>query len=156
MCRRQAARSDARMTSAPPTQPEPPQTTPLVLFDGVCNLCNGIVTFIIARDPEARLRFAALQSERGQAVLRRHRLPLSNYDSFVVLDNGKIYLKSEAFLRIMRYLSWPWPLMQYMRLVPRVLRDWGYDLVGRNRYRLFGRQDRCMMPTPDVMRRFLT
>ena len=128
---------------------------PVMLFDGVCNLCNGWVHFAIARDPEARLRFAAVQSPLGQAFLARHGLPLDVYDSFYFVEDGVAYEKSAAWFRMVRHLRWPWPWFRAGAIVPRGLRDVVYDLVARNRYRWFGRQEVCMVPTPNIAARFI-
>ena len=128
---------------------------PVVLFDGVCNLCSGWVQFAIARDPAARLRFAAVQSPYGQDFLRRHDLPSDSFESFYLIDGGRVYEKSTAFLRLVPHLRQPWPLLRALRLVPRPLRDWCYDRIARNRYRLFGRRETCLMPTAEIVDRFL-
>jgi predicted DCC family thiol-disulfide oxidoreductase YuxK len=128
---------------------------PVVLFDGVCNLCSFWVRFAIARDPAARLRFAPVQSDRGQDFLRRRNLPTDLFESFYLIEDGRVYEKSTAFLRMVRYLCRPWPLLRAVWILPRPLRDWLYDRIARNRYRLFGRRDRCLMPSPEIANRFL-
>ena len=135
--------------------PAPYLPHPTVLFDGVCNLCNGNVAWLIRRDRQAGLRFAAMQSEAGQRLLRREGLPLADYDSFALLDEGRVFLKSDAALRQLKYLPAPWPWLRIAWLLPRPLRDWLYDRIARNRYRLFGKRAACMMPSPDVRARFL-
>lgn len=127
----------------------------VVLFDGVCNLCNGSVRFLIARDPGARLRLASAQSAAGQAILAWCGLPVDHFDTMVFVEGGQAFMKSTAFLRVVRYLSWPWPWLSWGLLVPRPLRDWLYDRIALNRYRLFGRQEICMVPTPEIRSRFL-
>jgi len=129
---------------------------PVLLFDGVCNLCNGAVAFVIRRDPRARLRFAPLQSPAADALLAslgvaRDRLP----DSFVLVEDGRVHVRSTAALRVARRLRFPWPLLAVNLLVPRWLRDPVYDLVARNRYRWFGRREACMVPTAELRARFL-
>jgi predicted DCC family thiol-disulfide oxidoreductase YuxK len=127
---------------------------PLVLFDGVCNLCNGAVRFIIRRDPNAQFQFAPLTSaaaNRALASVPTRELP----DSVVLVDEGRIYTRSDAALRIARGLRFPWPLAYALVVVPRGLRDWAYDAVARRRYRWFGRQDQCMIPGPSIRQRFL-
>jgi predicted DCC family thiol-disulfide oxidoreductase YuxK len=131
------------------------ETGPLVLFDGVCNLCSWSVQFLAPRDRDGRLWFAAVQSETGQAVLARSGLPTDRFDSFVLLDAKQLYFKSNAFFRLVRYMTWPWPVLAVGRLLPRPVADWLYDRVARHRYRLFGRKDVCMMPSADLARRFL-
>ncbi|GGF04045.1 hypothetical protein GCM10011611_06830 [Aliidongia dinghuensis] len=130
-------------------------TGPLVLFDGVCNLCHGVVQFLLPRDRAGRLYFAPMQSATGQQVLGRHKLPLDDWDSFVFLDEGRIYLKSAAIFRIARSLPWPWRLLWVFRFLPRPGADWLYDRVARNRYALFGKRQQCMVPDAKSRARFL-
>lgn len=129
---------------------------PVVLFDGVCNLCNGVVQFLIPRDPSGRLRFASLQSEAGQTLLERHDLPTEDFDSIVLVDGDRVYTKSAAVIRIAELLGWPYRVARLGRLLPSRLRDWLYDVVAANRYDWFGRRDRCMVPDEDVRDRFLS
>jgi len=131
------------------------QFAPVILFDGVCNLCDGFVQFVIARDRAGRFQFAALQSESARRLLARvdgfGGLP----DSIVLVDGGRVYTRSSAALRIARALPFPWPLARAFVVVPRPVRDWIYDFVARHRYRWFGRKDVCMMPSPALRARFL-
>lgn len=127
----------------------------LVLIDGECNLCSGLVQFIIKRDETGRFRFAPLQSPAGQRVLREAGMEQKDYDTFVLAENGRIYTKSSAALRIVRKLGGGWPLLYGLRIVPPAVRDGIYGLVARNRYRLFGRRDSCMLPTAETRSRFL-
>jgi len=129
---------------------------PVMLFDGVCNLCSGSVQFAIARDPAANLRFAAIQSPHGQDFLRRRGLPTDRFETFYLIDDGRVYEKSAGVLRMVGYLRWPWPLLKAMRIVPRPLRDWLYDRIARNRYHLFGRRQTCLVPTAEIAGRFLS
>lgn len=131
----------------------------LILFDGVCNLCNGFVQFIIERDAAGRFRFAALQSAAGQAVLARHgfdaAVVAAEPDSVLLELDGQLYSHSEAVLRIARELGGPWRLLGAGRLLPRSWRDAAYRFVARHRYRWFGRQESCWLPTPELKARFL-
>jgi len=128
---------------------------PVVLFDGVCNLCNGSVEFIIARDPTARFRFAPLESAAARSLIdeARPRGPLP--DSIVLMEHHRMYTRSTAALRIARRLRFPWPLLYALIIVPRPLRDAIYDFIARHRYRWFGKRDTCMVPTPELRARFL-
>ena len=134
----------------------------VVLFDGVCNLCNGAVTFIIDRDPDAYFRFAPLQSEAGGARLEPEHRDLVHKDlqhgdaleSIVLLENGQHFTRSTAALRIARRLRGVWPLYAFI-VVPRPVRDRVYRWIARNRYRWFGKTDACRLPTPELARRFL-
>ncbi|MNB81376.1 hypothetical protein D3C81_327880 [compost metagenome] len=127
----------------------------IVLIDGVCHLCQWIVAFIIPRDPEGRFRFAPLQSDIGRYLLKRGGLNAEQLDTVVLIEHGRYYSHSAAALRILRRLPFPWPAAYALIAVPRPLRDRLYRFVARNRYRWFGRDDRCLMPTPDIKRRFL-
>ena len=126
-----------------------------MLFDGVCYLCSGWVQFAIARDPAANLRFVAMQSAHGQKFLRRHGMPVDDFETFYLIDRGRILEKSTGFLRMVGYLRWPWPLLKALRIIPRPVRDWLYDRIARNRYRLFGHRDTCLAPTVEIAGRFL-
>ncbi len=127
----------------------------VVLFDGVCNLCSGAVQFLLARDRAGKLRFASLQSDAGRALLEWAGLPTEHYDTIVFVEGGRSYVKSTAALRLTRHLPRPWRWLALALVVPRGLRDWFYDRVAGNRYLLFGRRESCMMPTPELQRRFL-
>ena len=131
------------------------QSHGILLFDGVCNFCNGSVNFIIDHDPKAYFKFAALQSDAGQQLLARFDLPRSDFDTMILIEQGRCYKKSTAALRIARHLRFPWSLGGLLLLIPRFIRDAGYSLVARNRYRWFGKQDQCRLPTPDIRARFL-
>ncbi len=127
----------------------------LVLFDGICNLCNASVLFIISHDPEAKFSFASLQSDAGQLALSRFKLPTADFDSFVYIRTGTVYQRSTAALYVLKDIGGLWKLMYVFMLVPRPLRDWVYDFIAHYRYRLFGKRESCMMPTPDLKKRFL-
>jgi predicted DCC family thiol-disulfide oxidoreductase YuxK len=127
----------------------------LVFFDGVCNLCNGAVNFIIDHDPEGYFRFAPLQSEIATTYLDDFTDPDQGLDTIVLLEEGHTYVRSTAALRIARRLTAPWPLFSLALLVPRCLRDPVYDWIAKNRYDWFGQRDQCRMPTPEVRERFL-
>ncbi len=127
----------------------------IVLFDGVCNLCNGLVRFIIPRDRKGRIRFASLQSDAGQRLLQKWELPADILGSVIVIDNGELFTKSTAALKITRKLDGFWPVLYALILVPRFLRDPLYDWVARNRYKWFGRTEACLYPTAELKQRFL-
>ena len=127
----------------------------VVLFDGVCNLCNGFVRFVIPRDPPGHIRFAALQSEAARRLMAQTGLTADGADSIVLVEGQRAFVRSEAALRIARQLRFPWPMLYGLVIVPRPLRDWAYDVVARNRLRWFGRRDVCMVPGPETRDRFL-
>ena len=126
-----------------------------ILFDGVCNLCNGFVVFIIKRDPDAKFKFASLQSEEGERLQEEFKMDPANITTMVLVENDNYYVKSDAALRILKELNGIWPFLYYFIFVPRPVRDTVYDIVAKYRYRWFGRQDECMVPTPDLKKRFL-
>jgi predicted DCC family thiol-disulfide oxidoreductase YuxK len=124
---------------------------PVILFDGVCNLCTGSVQFVIERDSRKRFRFASLQSPTAQRLLGRR----DDLESMVLVECGKTYRKSTAALLIARRLDGAWPLLAAFLVIPRFLRDAVYDWIGRRRYRMFGRRDTCWVPRPELTERFL-
>jgi predicted DCC family thiol-disulfide oxidoreductase YuxK len=130
--------------------------SPVVLFDGVCNLCNQSVLFIIKRDPGDTFRFAALQSGFGMRVLEQHQLDVSGLYSIILVEGDKITDRSTAALRIARRLNGLWPLLYALIVIPPFIRNWVYDWISRNRYKWFGKKDECMIPTPDLKARFVT
>lgn len=128
---------------------------PILLFDGVCNLCNGAVQFILKRDAKGAFRFASLQSPVGQALLQFAGLPAEHISTLVLFENGQAYVRSDAALRIARHLKGGWLLLYGFIAVPRPVRDVVYNWIARNRYRWFGKQESCMMPSPEWKGRFL-
>jgi predicted DCC family thiol-disulfide oxidoreductase YuxK len=131
------------------------QTSPILLFDGVCNLCNRSVQFVIRRDKKKKFRFAALQGRMGQQLLHQHQLPVNDMNSFVLIENGKAYTRSAAALRVLKGLGGGWKLFYAFMVLPRFLRDAVYSWIARNRYKWFGKKEECMVPTPDLKERFL-
>lgn len=127
----------------------------VLVFDGVCNLCDGGVNFLIGRDKHARIRFAAAQSVPGQELLKHFEMPIDEFDTMVYVEQGASYVKSTAALRVALQLPFPWPMLGVGLVLPRFLRDWVYDRVAKNRFRMFGIKDHCMVPTDDVRARFL-
>lgn len=128
---------------------------PIVLFDGVCNLCNAFVQFIIQRDPDAVFRFSPLQSEIGQSLLKEAGLPTSELSTVILYNKGVFYTHSDVALQVVRHLPGFWSLLYSLRIIPKSIRDVIYDWVAQNRYRWFGKQESCMMPTPELQKRFL-
>lgn len=126
-----------------------------ILFDGVCNFCNASINFIIDRDSKGIFKFAALQSEVGQELLNKFGLKTSNFDSIVAIDGDNVYQKSDAALEIARKMDGIWKIFYVFKIIPNFLRNPIYDLVAKNRYRIFGRTDACRIPTPALKARFL-
>jgi predicted DCC family thiol-disulfide oxidoreductase YuxK len=129
--------------------------SPIILFDGVCNFCNNTVNFILGQDKKQVFRFAALQSNAGQQLLKKYQFSQENFNSFLFIENGKPYTASTAALHLIRYLPWYWQWAQVFWLIPRFIRDSIYQLIANNRYRWFGRREACMVPSPEVKKRFL-
>ena len=131
----------------------------LILFDGVCNLCNGAVNFIIDRDPEGCFTFAALQSEEAAPLLaefgRQPESLATAPDSIALIEGGHLYERSDAVLRIARRLDGLWPLSYAFVVLPKSFRDALYGWIAANRYRWFGKEDACRIPTPELRARFL-
>lgn len=127
----------------------------IVLFDGVCKLCNGWAKFLIRHDRQRLFRLASVQSEQGQALLARYGLPTDHFDTMALIDDGRLLVRSDAVLTIVASLPYPWRLLAGLRLIPAPLRDWCYDRIALNRYRLFGRHDVCLLPAADHAGRFL-
>ena len=127
---------------------------PVVLFDGVCNLCNASVDLIVRNDPKSRLRFASLQSDVGHRLMPG-RDPNADPESSVLIEGGRTYTRSTAALKIARLMTFPWPLLYVFIVVPRPIRDLVYDWIATNRYKWFGKKDSCRLPAAEEQARFL-
>lgn len=130
-------------------------TKPVILFDGVCNFCNSIVNFIIKQDRNKIFKFAALQSDAGQKLLQQYKLPTKDFDSFILIDDGKVYKSSTAGLKLYNKLPWYWKWSQIFWIVPKFIRDAIYNVIANNRYKWFGKKENCMLPTAQLKDRFL-
>jgi predicted DCC family thiol-disulfide oxidoreductase YuxK len=128
---------------------------PLILFDGVCNFCNGAVNFIIKRGKNSQLKFCPIQSNTGQQLLKEYGLPGDYLNSFIFIERNQVFTHSTAALKVCRHLRGLWPLLYGFIIVPKFIRDSFYNWVARNRYKWFGKREQCMIPTADTRRRFL-
>ncbi|GKU83636.1 thiol-disulfide oxidoreductase DCC family protein [Niallia sp. NCCP-28] len=128
--------------------------TAIILFDGVCNLCNQSVQFILKRDPEGYFSFASIQGESGQELLKKYQIS-KNLDSLLLIKDNKYYTKSAAALQICKHLNGFWKYLIIFKIVPPFIRNGLYDMVAKNRYKWFGKRDSCMLPTPDNKNRFI-
>ncbi|MGN7411489.1 thiol-disulfide oxidoreductase DCC family protein [Paenibacillus sp. SAF-068] len=128
---------------------------PIVLVDGVCHFCQGLTKWIIKRDPEGKYHFASLQSDVAKELLAKGNLSTDSMDTFVLIENGKYYTRSTAALRLAKGLKFPYPLLYVFIVVPKFIRNAVYNWVARNRYRWFGKDEACMLPTPEIKDRFL-
>jgi len=127
----------------------------IILFDGVCNLCNSSVNFIIDRDAKNIFRFASLQSEVGQKILSKFGLNGNEFDSIILISDNKYFIKSTAAINISKDLKFPWKLSVVFLIIPVFLRDYLYDILAKNRYKWFGRKDSCRIPDPEIKNKFL-
>ncbi|MFM9945210.1 MAG: thiol-disulfide oxidoreductase DCC family protein [Bacteroidia bacterium] len=125
----------------------------IVLFDGVCNFCNSSINFIIRNDKKGYFKFAPLQSELAQKLVGDKTKPVP--ESVILIENGKLYDRSSAALRIAKKLDGLWPIFYIFIIIPKPIRDMVYNFIGRNRYKWFGKTETCMIPSPEVKGRFL-
>ena len=128
---------------------------PVILFDGLCNLCNEAVQFTIERDKQNLFRFASLQSDYATEKIAPFNIVLQNLESFILLEDDKVYLRSTAALRVAKKLSGLWPLLYGFIIVPRFIRDAVYNYIAKNRYKWFGKQESCWVPTPELKSKFI-
>lgn len=128
---------------------------PLIVFDGVCALCSGFVHFVLRHDNAGRNRFLAAQSDLATSLYRHYGLTTDMWETNLLLANGRLFVRSEAAIEIVSGFGGWWRLVGILRLIPRSIRDWLYDLIARNRYRWFGRHDLCLVPDSAQADRFL-
>jgi len=129
--------------------------SPVILFDGICNLCNGAVQFVIRHDSKAIFKFSALQSDKGQMLLKRYDLPAAVLNSFVLIQNNKAHTRSDAALLVAKQLDGPIKFLYGLIIVPSFLRNSVYNFIAKNRYKWFGKQESCMMPDQSLQKRFI-
>lgn len=132
----------------------------LILYDGVCHLCDWFNRFTLPRDPQGLFRYASIQSETGKKMLESFGQNPEDLDTFYVIENFEsddrsLRMRSKASLFVLHQIGWPWKLACALRILPTPILDWGYDLIAKNRYRIFGRDDACIMPRPEYEDRFL-
>ncbi|HLO80763.1 MAG TPA: thiol-disulfide oxidoreductase DCC family protein [Chitinophagaceae bacterium] len=131
------------------------EASPVIYFDGICNLCTGTVQFVLKRDKKNIFRFASLQGEAGQKLLRENALPTHHYKSFILEENGKIFTRSTAALRVFKLLGGVWSLLYGLIIVPPFIRDAIYNFISDHRYKWFGKKETCWLPKPEWENRFL-
>lgn len=127
----------------------------ILLFDGICNLCNASVQFILKRDPKEQFIFASLQSDAAKNILLQYNLKNYSLNSLVLIEEGQLFQKSTAVLKICRHLNWPWKLFYVFKLLPKFLRDKVYEFMAKRRYRWFGKKDSCVLMIPEYKNRFI-
>lgn len=128
---------------------------PILLFDGVCNLCNSTVQFVLKRDKKHYFKFASLQSNYGQLFLKKNKLPTSIYDTFILIEGNSYTIKSSAILKVFKQLSSLWPVLYIFIIIPKIIRDTLYNIIAKNRYHIFGKKDSCMIPDKEIISRFM-
>lgn len=136
--------------------PDNVDNTAIILFDGVCNFCNSSVNKIIKHDKKNRFKFAALQSEIGKKLLQKYALDASKMDSIILIENDAAFIKSTAILRIAKQLNGIYPLAYSFIIIPTFIRNFFYDFIARNRYKWWGKNDSCMIPTDEVKEKFIS
>ncbi len=127
----------------------------VLLFDGVCNLCNGAVQFIIKHDKKSVIKFASLQSAAGQELLNQYHINSETFDTMIYIQNQVVYTESNAALKIASTLGGVWKTALVLYVFPEFIRNAFYRMVSRNRYRIFGKRETCMIPSPEIVSRFL-
>jgi predicted DCC family thiol-disulfide oxidoreductase YuxK len=127
----------------------------IILFDGVCNLCSGTVKFIIKRDKKSIFKFASLQSNFGQNFLIKFNLPVSDFNTFVLIENEKLYIKSKAAFKVIGEFGGFWKILLIFRILPTFISDFFYDIVSKYRYKIFGKKESCMIPDDNILERFI-
>ena len=127
----------------------------IILFDGVCNLCNGTVNFVIDHDPKGTFKFSALQSDIGKNYIEKFAIDTAKTDSIILIEKDQAYIKSTAALRIAKKLSGAYPLLYGFIIIPTFIRNMVYNWIAKNRYKWFGKSDACRIPTPELTERFL-
>jgi predicted DCC family thiol-disulfide oxidoreductase YuxK len=128
---------------------------PIILFDGICNLCDGAVQFVIKHDPEKKFLFASLQSEAGLQLLKQYKLPVETFSSFILIKDEKVYSKSTGALKVARQIEGVWSWLYIFIIIPAFIRDTVYTWIAKNRYKWFGKKETCLTPTPELKSRFL-
>ena len=127
----------------------------IILFDGVCNMCNGFVNFLIPHDKQNRFQFGSLQSDKVKELLKQYHYSADDISTVLLIENNQLYSQSTAVLKIARKMNGPWPLLYGFMIIPQGVRDFLYNFIARNRYKLFGKKDSCMMPTPELKAKFI-
>lgn len=125
-------------------------SNPVILFDGVCNLCNSSVQFVIKHDPKKKFRFASIQGDYGQQVLKKFHLPPDSLNSFILLEDNQIYTHSTGALKVAKQLSGAWPMLYAFIIIPPFIRNAVYQFIAKNRYKWFGKKETCAIPSPEL------
>ena len=132
------------------------QTHNIILFDGVCVLCSAWANFMIQHNPQYQFKLVSAQSKLGQQLLSTYQLPTDHFETMVLLEQGQLYTESTAFLRIIQRVGFPYSMLKYGKVIPKVVRDFAYRRIALNRYWLFGQTEQCYVVTPDIQQHFLS
>ena len=132
------------------------QADKVILFDGVCKLCNRWSQFIIKYDKAHHFKLCSVQSSEGKAILKYFNMPTNTFETMLYIEGNQKFEKSDAFLNIIKHMSYPWKLFRAFKIIPKPIRDWLYDRIALNRYRLFGKYEQCVLPTADHQSRFIS
>jgi predicted DCC family thiol-disulfide oxidoreductase YuxK len=127
----------------------------IIIFDGLCNLCNTFVQFIIRIDQNGIFKFTPMQSETAGEIFKQYKIDFKNMDTVILLKNNTIFYQSDAVLEIVKALKYPWKAFYFFKFIPKFIRDGIYNVIASNRYTWFGKRDSCMIPTEDIKSRFL-
>jgi predicted DCC family thiol-disulfide oxidoreductase YuxK len=127
----------------------------IIFFDGVCNLCEGFVQWVIKRDPDGYFHFSSLQSDFARSFFESRGSDLNDLNSVILYNKGRFYKNSDVSLEVFKQLKFPWSLLYPFKVIPRIIRDSIYQWIAKNRYRWFGKKEQCMIPTPELQSRFL-
>ncbi len=131
------------------------EQSPILLFDGVCNLCDQTVQFVLKNNSQQNVQFSSLQSEFGQEILSKYQLPTEDFQTLILLENNQIFTYSDAALKLCAHLDTPWNWLKIGLIIPKFIRDSVYKFVSNNRYRLMGKKEQCMIPDPAYKKRFI-
>ena len=127
----------------------------IIIFDGICNLCNNLVQFVIKHDKKDMFRFVPLQSGKAKQIISCFDEIIKNSDSVILFHNNRFFIKSDAALEIANILNYPWKVFYFFRFIPKFIRDWIYEFIAQNRYQWFGKKTVCMVPTEEIKPKFL-
>lgn len=150
-----AAIREAYSYRTDPAVPEFSDDRPILIFDGVCVLCSRSANFILRHDKQDTFRLLAAQTPVGQAIYKHYNLNPTDFETMILLADGRPWLKSESIIRTAALLGFPWSCAKILRIIPRALRDRGYEWIARNRFKIFGRRETCYLPTIEARGRFL-
>ena len=131
------------------------KTSYIIIFDGICNLCNATVLFLINRDKKNIFKFVSMQSDIAKQIFKEYNINFKNLDTIIFIEKNDFYIKSDAIIRIFKKLNYPWKVFYFLKFIPKFIRDRIYDIVANNRYNWFGRRNTCMIPSNETKSKFL-